>query len=251
MERFVELFHDYLHVTKESRPTSASSAPSAWNEVDIQCGYYKLCQKFVLSLGLQDSIFSQEIKKDQCFCYHCHSDRKDHVAYKRAGSVYALPIGWVRFGLKIIPDRNKAYKWHVGYHGTKVSCVDAITRTMVFLKPGSADPEGGSVRPRIGHFNAKYGPSDFNWQQIFASPTIKYSGNDAYATPESWSFNDIKFEARVAFQVWMEPGAYTIGRETIGAGSEKIDPIFSNDNLEWRIDDPDKIIPFGLLVKLH
>eukprot|EP01084_Bolivina_argentea_P290022 498123_1 len=40
---------------------------------------------------------------DRCYCIQCHTKRKEGLIFSRGKprKRYALPIGWVRFGLKI------------------------------------------------------------------------------------------------------------------------------------------------------
>lgn len=56
--------------------------------------------------------------------------------------------------------------------------------------------------------------------------------------------------ARVVIQLFIKPGSYQVGQQTIGAASE-IDPNISNQELEWSIKEPDSTRLFGLLIKLE
>ena len=58
------------------------------------------------------------------------------------------------------------------------------------------------------------------------------------------------YNARVAFQVFLAPGSYLIGPQTIGA-SKQIDPSFSNQELEWSTVQQGSTILYGLMVKLE
>ena len=48
---------------------------------------------------------------------------------------------------------------------------------------GRAVLGGDKVRELPGHFCDERKPDGFDTKQIFLSPSIKYSGHDAYATP--------------------------------------------------------------------
>ena len=49
---------------------------------------------------------------------------------------------------------------------------------------GRAVVGGPKVAERPGHFCEDYGPAGFDTKQVFLSPSILYSGHDAYASPE-------------------------------------------------------------------
>ena len=56
--------------------------------------------------------------------------------------------------------------------------------------------------------------------------------------------------AQVVLQVRIEPGSYKVGHETVGATSQ-IDPLFSNNELDWSTDRRGVVIISGVLVKLQ
>lgn len=58
-----------------------------------------------------------------------------------------------------------------------------------------------------------------------------------------------RFTAKTVLQLRINPDSYEVGPETIGA-TKKIDPQFSNEELEWSTKERGAIILYGLLVKL-
>lgn len=56
---------------------------------------------------------------------------------------------------------------------------------------------------------------------------------------------------KVAFQCRQPEGSYSIGQETVGAGSTRIDPIFSNNEVEWYTERIGSPVLYGLLIKLQ
>ena len=58
------------------------------------------------------------------------------------------------------------------------------------------------------------------------------------------------FASQVAFQVLVNPDSYSVEKETIGAGDTEIDPNFSNQEIEWVVEEHGAILLYGLLVKL-
>ena len=63
-------------------------------------------------------------------------------------------------------------------------------------------------------------------------------------------FNDTEYNTRVAFQVFVKPESYKISGETVAA-KETIDPLFTNDELEWSTEEQGATIIYGLLVNLE
>lgn len=61
---------------------------------------------------------------------------------------------------------------------------------------------------------------------------------------------DTDYNARVVLQTRIRPGTYKIGRETLGAGKTRIDPMFDNSEIEWSTNHRGVIIPTGILIKL-
>lgn len=57
------------------------------------------------------------------------------------------------------------------------------------------------------------------------------------------------YEAKVAFQVHVRPGSYTIGPQQLGA-CDPIDTRFSNNDLEWYIKEENSITLHSLLMKV-
>ena len=49
----------------------------------------------------------------------------------------------------------------------------------------------------------------------------------------------------------VKPGSYRIGPETVGLGKRRLDPHFTNDQLEWSTANRGAVILTGVLVKLE
>eukprot|EP01084_Bolivina_argentea_P269569 458179_1 len=84
-----------------------------------------------------------DTKGNRCFCWKCHTKRKDKFIYKsgKPSKRYGAPIQWVRFGLKTDDERcaiNKVWtEWHVCFHGTTKDNVHEIFKAeLTLLKPG-------------------------------------------------------------------------------------------------------------------
>ena len=58
------------------------------------------------------------------------------------------------------------------------------------------------------------------------------------------------YYVRVAFQVWLKPGSYKVGPQSVGA-NEQIDPKFVNTELEWSTKERGSIMLQSLLLKVE
>ncbi|XP_070552398.1 uncharacterized protein [Ptychodera flava] len=233
---------------KVSTSTSVSSA-------SLNCNYRQLCLRFKKSLDLSDAYFAAEY--DMCYCNSCHIERGDELYYSRGlpPKDYGLPIGWCRFAIQVparVAPLNVFHKWHVAFHGTRPDAVRPILECGDLLMPGDLEMEGRKLAERDGHFNEKSKPVGFDTKQIFLSPSIRYSGSNAYAYPSKFKDDIAKkvYWSKVAFQVWIKPESYNIGPQTIGAKYE-IDPRFNNQELEWFTKRRGCIVVSGLLVNLQ
>ena len=48
--------------------------------------------------------------------------------------------------------------------------------------------DGGDIKARDGHFTDDTAPKDFNTRQIIVSPSIRYAGHHAFATPTKYVY---------------------------------------------------------------
>eukprot|EP01084_Bolivina_argentea_P150930 263506_1 len=209
-------------------------------------------------------------KGDRCFCVKCHNYRKDKIIYKRGKPAkrYALPIQWVRFGLKTDDTKcmmaNVWEEWHVAFHGTTKEIVPEIFKSgLILLKPGDITMDckelsirGGHIKKVFKRYN-KYSKQEetFDPNQIYMSPSIKYAGHGAYS---KWIYcqhpddKDRTIKVQFAFQLRVQPGSYKIGQETVGAAKSglKLDVNFSNNELEWYTKHNLGIVLHGLLLHI-
>ena len=208
---------------------------------------------------------------DRCYCILCHSLRNDKLVYSRGNPSkdYALPIEWVRFGLRTDPGKCKVNKvfdeWHVGFHGTSKEDVYEIFKSgLILLKPGDHTIDGNQLKMRSGHIKKPFNRYNeyskqnelFDPNQIFVSPSIKYVSQQTYAGtyycchPQDWTKT---LKVQFAFQLRIKPGSYGIGQETIGAtkNGKKLDENFNNEELEWYTKQNLGIVLYGLLMRVE
>ena len=65
-----------------------------------------------------------------------------------------------------------------------------------------------------------------------------------------WQHQWQTYHTRVAFQVFICPGSYQVGPETIGA-RKQLDPKFSNREIEWYTNQQGSTVLYGLLIKVE
>jgi hypothetical protein len=120
--------------------------------------------------------------------------------------------------------------------------------------PGDVALGGSKISEGIGHFNDSWKPHGFDTKKIFLSPTIEYAGMEAYARKHEFTAaNKKKHNIQVAFEVWIRPGSYTKGPETVLEAHQKhirLSRSFRNDELEWATKERGATILCGLLVKI-
>eukprot|EP01084_Bolivina_argentea_P150931 263510_1 len=235
-----------------------------WN--NQKCPYQVASKLLKRDFSVVPSLFFDK-KGDRCFCMKCHTKRKDKMTYKRGKppKLYGLPVEWVRFGLKTDEAKclmnNIWTKWHVAFHGTMKDIIPQIFKAgLVLLRAGDVTINGDELGVRGGHIQKpferynKYSKQNetFNPNQIYLSPSIKYSGHGAYA---KWYYcthpddNNRTIKVQCAFQVRVRPGSYNIGQETVGAARTGVtlDKHFSNNELEWYTKENVGILLHGLL----
>eukprot|EP01126_Amoeba_proteus_P066311 TRINITY_DN9567_c0_g2_i1.p1 TRINITY_DN9567_c0_g2~~TRINITY_DN9567_c0_g2_i1.p1 ORF type:complete len:367 (-),score=48.55 TRINITY_DN9567_c0_g2_i1:211-1311(-) len=188
---------------------------------------------------------------DLCFCSKCEPVRMQ----TRAGSKYALPIGWFGFGICLREDfldrRSEIEKWHVAYHGTKSSVIWSVLNERRIMFPGDTLKDGTVLRMAHGNCGTQK-PS------IYLSPTIFYASHPVYAEPFDFKGKHVQ----VALQCRVKPGSYTKYRETLGnqlgimthidpevRKNGTYDPEFPLNEVEWIVSDREGVVPYRLLLK--
>ncbi|XP_013389393.1 uncharacterized protein LOC106158081 isoform X1 [Lingula anatina] len=218
-----------------------------------KCTYKDICDKFVETLHIHESYF--DAKYHRCYCNVCHNERGDKLYYTRGNPPkdYGIPIGWYRYALSL-PAKAKALNvldnWHRAFHGTKKHVVSKILEVGELLIPGDVALGGDKKSDREDHFKENYKPEGFDTKKTVLSPSIRYAGHDAYAMPHKLEVSGKTYVARVALQVYIRPGSYDVGDQTIGE-TKPIDPKFDNQEIEWSTKERGSTILYGLLVKLE
>ncbi|PIK39407.1 putative neuralized-like protein 4 [Apostichopus japonicus] len=224
---------------KEHSPMSVllpSLGLPAWT-----CHYQELCASFKETLGLPDGFFEVSVKLSKCYCHTCHKHRGEE-AYSTKGDPprgYSRPLGWCKFGLRLNTLADVIHvleTWNVAYHGTSAGLIRKILdrRTLI---PGGELLYGGLA---YSSFHPQDKEHSSEAKQVLMSPTIKYAGSDLFC--EKHKFTDVKnkktYSVRVAFQVLVKPGCYTVTGENNGA-NQPIDPYFENREIRWNTKEKD------------
>eukprot|EP01083_Nonionella_stella_P167166 561122_1 len=81
--------------------------------------------------------------------------------------------------------------------------------------------QGGHIQKEFKRYNKYTKQTEkFDPNQIYMSPSIKYSGHGAYAKwvyCEHPSDRNRTIKVQFALQLRVQPGSYSIGQETVGA----------------------------------
>mmetsp|Transcript_145432 Transcript_145432/g.451093 ORF Transcript_145432/g.451093 Transcript_145432/m.451093 type:complete len:372 (+) Transcript_145432:94-1209(+) len=216
---------------------------------DTSCFTFRLCSDFVRdhlvgACGVKRAYLDQQ--GDKCFCRRCEPNAGRLFHRGQPPERYVLPENWCRFGVAVNERFAEAEDvwstWHVGFHGTSDGHLAAILRHGQLLLPGDVLDDGTELRIRDGHHRDEIA--------YFTSPTIKYSELSAYATPVRWR----GFEARIVLQLRQRPGSYRTQPETVGWSARnqyhRIDPHFSNREVERRSRARGAVLIYGILVKI-
>lgn len=155
----------------------------------------------------------------------------------RGGRPYIKPCGWLRYSLRV--DRFDEVKdWCVAYHGT------ANTNTLSILLSGLRRPDGQQVQ--VAHGQAY---SDTN-RTIYLSPSIEYAAHPVYA--QFFELEEGRW-GQLVFQCRVRPNAFREAPSTLGKKhwprNLLFDPSFSNEALEWLVEDPSDVVACGLMVR--
>eukprot|EP01084_Bolivina_argentea_P071652 130210_1 len=202
---------------------------------------------------------------DKCFCSKCHTVEDEPSVLLRGNppQKYSLPLGWVRFGLRIDGGKCKMNNvfddWNIAFHGTSRETAEQIFKSgLNLLKPGDYTIDGlkllisdGHIRDCIWRRNFYLNQNEwFDPNQIFVTPSIIYAANEIYAQP-FYCFNDT-LKVQCVFQLMIRPNCYGIGQETINATKQRhhIDDAFNNNELEWYTKENVGIVVHALLVKI-
>jgi hypothetical protein len=203
------------------------------------CSYQMLCNEYLLSLDWPQIYFNNAFNR--CYCDQCYSKYK-RDSYMVANAPYVIPRDWVRFGLYVDEVKASIEKiwntWIISYHGTSVDAAKSIVSHRQFLLNGDTCEDGRQLGKKC--------------EDLYTSPTIKYSARNAYAKPKIFqSRNGTRYIAKIVLQCRQKPGTYSTQGATGGARNErKLCNVIPNDRIELFTQIRASVIPYGLMVRL-
>ena len=211
-----------------------------------ECPFWQRCFRVMTEVFQNAGAQMQEYAEPsahRCFCNDCHRVRGDAPVYRRGDNLYVLPVGFARIGVKPFKSPHIVKvgleSWHVCFHGTKREYLWDLLVTGHLLAPCSTIHNGQRIVVRPGHIGKGFERMNEHTgtlevfdptNKIFFSPSIKYCAyKGVYMTEHMTMGKRYSF----ALQVRIQPEMYSIGQETVGAGSEPIDPHIPNTSVEW------------------
>ncbi len=203
------------------------------------CPYQALCYEYISSLNWPHVYFNNAF--DRCYCNQCYPEYKCN-SYIVANAPYVIPRGWVRIGLYVDEVKAKIEDiwntWIISYHGTNVAAAQSIVSHRQFLLNGDTCENGQQLGKRC--------------EDLYTSPTIKYSARDAYAKSAYFrSESGTLYSAKVVFQCRQKPGTYSTQGATGRAQYEKkLCDVIPNDKIELYTNIRSSVVPYGLMVRL-
>ena len=213
------------------------------------CEYLSLCTKFKVSMGLPNFFFDTSVAI--CYCETCHKLRSEEVIQSQGDpkKKYALPIGWVKFPLKVQQKEGNEDRdlWHIAYHGTNPGWIRRMMDTGKLLTQGEV-----GLERRKGP-QAKSKEDDMDTPLIFFSPTINYAGLEKFSPGKKFQNRQTGTAhiARVALMVSVEPGSYKVGETQGLEGVNRWEAGLDPEEREWVSKERGNTSMAALLVKIE
>ena len=140
-----------------------------------------------------------DMNNNRCYCSTCYPDPWKS-SMDVAGETYAIPRGWMRFGMLVDPvfaKVNDIWKsWQIAFHGCHPKNVVSILKNRMLLIPHDILPDGKKLQV--------FSSADKNQDKYFLSPAIGYSAHPWYAKPVPFTDTDGKrkyFQTVLVFKV--------------------------------------------------
>ncbi|CAF1412830.1 unnamed protein product [Adineta ricciae] len=233
-----------MELSVRSSKTSTKRS-NAQRKSKIKCPYMKVAKEFVASLQWGPCHFDESF--DECYCDACYDSSEDDVVVA-GNAMYVIPRGWARIGLyvdRVVEEQNNIWDdWIVTFHGTRLITAQSILNNRQFCLPGDKLLDGTVLGIRKGHIPGK--------KHIYTSPTIAYSSLENYSerVPYYSTKTRRSYEILIVLQCRQKPKSFSVQRETVRAGNNRICPHVPNDRIEYYTEIRSSIVPYGLLLNI-
>eukprot|EP00698_Gefionella_okellyi_P019606 TRINITY_DN6032_c0_g1_i2.p1 TRINITY_DN6032_c0_g1~~TRINITY_DN6032_c0_g1_i2.p1 ORF type:complete len:543 (-),score=97.63 TRINITY_DN6032_c0_g1_i2:700-2328(-) len=208
-------------------PQKQSSAQVA----ELSCPFSQDCMEYVKSLGLEHHFAPDRIR---CFAPCCYTPPTTLLQQRGdPPCTYAIPVGWLQIGIRCdatsVPD-GLWTSWNVGFHGTYPAALQTIlSQGRQCILPGQQLVDSTSFALK----------RNSEQRCIYASPSVKYASLSACCP--TIEISEMK-HAQLVTKLRIEPASFTPQAESVGwmqrHGYTRIDPLFSNDGVEYCITTP-------------
>ncbi|ETO21458.1 hypothetical protein RFI_15747, partial [Reticulomyxa filosa] len=231
-----------------------------WLQVNI-FGYYDIWvreQVSFLGLWVDRSIFCEKFHRD-----YNYLSEEDQLSFERGGKSYYLPQGWKRYSLNVrgwnsiaaVPDDQKKESdiedWCVGYYATDIKFLPSILRDHLVSSETvlAWNNEGTPPLPQVQHVQDQSTSQNRATPYIRLSPCINYCTHPNFLSSSPLDHTADSF-CNLILMIRVNPSSIQEGPEMIGWGQlGTLDPLYSNQVIEWKIQNPKDCIVYGLLVK--
>jgi hypothetical protein len=167
---------------------------------------------------------------------------QDRWAMMRGLRPYYCPYSWKRIGLNV-PGFDQMYaSWPVAYHGTCSKNVLSIIQYGL-LNPGAETELGEKIKSINGRAYCEPGQNP-----IYATQSIEY------ASLYSKHFQLEKGYVQAVLQLRVRPECYQVNSLTFAPTQwppgAQFDDFFSNEEIEWRIENPADVHIYGIMLRV-
>ncbi|CAF1091246.1 unnamed protein product [Adineta ricciae] len=172
-----------------------------------------------------------------CFCSHCYPSTKPD-RFTVAQSIYTVPRGWTRFGLRVddtvIANRKLFKQWYTAFYGTSRDNVESIMRNLYVPMHGDKLLSGETFSTHLP-----------DKTHVYTSPSIHYASLRHICPTDVVKMNNEWYDVQIVLECKQNPEGIIKK-----AGREKnVCQIIPDDQIEWMTSRRSSIVPYGLLIR--
>ena len=195
----------------------------------------RLCLTFLNDLYLNPAFFDS--KYDRCFCSVFFPQSSPEV-WSVAGSKYAAPLKWTRFGLHIdstfASDHDIFRQWHTSYYATSVAKLPSIIGNRFIPFSGDELLHGDLFNTNVP--NSRY---------VYTSPSVHYACRQHSCPSYRVRYEGELYDVQVMLQCKQNPDGVQKRKGTVAHRCTLI----PDDEIDWQTDLRSSVLPYALLIR--